>query len=140
MNTDPNTPDPTIEHPNRARARRLRAAALVAVLALLAPLSACGGSATGNEGAVNDDGSVDLSKVTLTVGDQKGGSQALLTASGSLDKLPYKIKWKTFTSGPPLLEALNAGSIDIGGVGNTPPLFAAAGKKKIEVVSGAQMG
>ena len=54
--------------------------------------------------------------------------------------MPYKIKWKSFTSGPPLLEALNAGAIDIGGVGNTPPLFAAAGKSKIEVVSGATMG
>ena len=35
-----------------------------------------------------------------------------------------------FTSGPPLLEALNAGAIDIGGVGNTPPLFAAAGEEQ----------
>ncbi len=57
-----------------------------------------------------------------------------------LDDVPYKIQWKSFTSGPPLLEALNAGAIDIGGVGNTPPLFAAAGKSKIEVVSGATMG
>jgi sulfonate transport system substrate-binding protein len=111
----------------------------VVAIAAASSLSGCGAESA-NAAAVRDDGSVDLSKVTLTVGDQKGGSQALLTASGSLDKLPYKIKWKTFTSGPPLLEALNAGSIDIGGVGNTPPLFAAAGKKKIEVVSGAQMG
>ncbi len=36
-------------------------------------LAACGSS---NEAAVRDDGSVDLSKVTLVVGDQKGGSQA----------------------------------------------------------------
>jgi sulfonate transport system substrate-binding protein len=104
-----------------------------------ASLTACG-SKTGNEQAVRDDGSVDLSKVTLTVGDQKGGSQALLKSAGALDNLPYKIKWKTFTSGPPLLEALNAGAIDVGGVGNTPPLFAAAAKSKIEVVSGAKMG
>ena len=86
------------------------------------------------------DGSVDLSKVTLTVGDQKGGSQALLEAAGEDGRTPYKISWKTFTSGPPLLEALNAGAIDLGGVGNTPPLFAAAGKSKLTVVSGATMG
>jgi sulfonate transport system substrate-binding protein len=104
-----------------------------------ASLTACG-SKTGNEAAVLDNGKVDLSKVTLTVGDQKGGSKALLSAAGELDDLPYKIQWKSFTSGPPLLEALNAGAIDVGGVGNTPPLFAAAGKSKIEVVSGATMG
>jgi sulfonate transport system substrate-binding protein len=113
-------------------------AGLVA-LAACASLSGCGGESA-NAQAVRDDGSVDLSKVTLTVGDQKGGSKALLAAAGELEDLPYKIKWKTFTSGPPLLEALNAGAIDVGGVGNTPPLFAAAGKSKIEVVSGAQMG
>ena len=45
----------------------------------------------GNEEAVRDDGSIDFSKVTLSVGDQKGGSKALLQAAGDLDKLPYKI-------------------------------------------------
>jgi sulfonate transport system substrate-binding protein len=122
-------------------ARPLVGTLLGTVVAIVAAssLSGCGADSA-NAAAVRDDGSVDLSKVTLTVGDQKGGSQALLQAAGALDQIPYKIKWKTFTSGPPLLEALNAGSIDIGGVGNTPPLFAAAGKKKIEVVSGARMG
>ena len=102
-------------------------------------LAACS-SASGNEAAVRDDGTVDLSKVTLTVGDQKGGSQALLKAAGAIGKTPYTVQWKSFTSGPPLLEALNAGAIDLGGVGNTPPLFAAAAKSKLEVVSGATMG
>jgi sulfonate transport system substrate-binding protein len=78
--------------------------------------------------------------VTLEVGDQKGGSQALLKAAGEIGRTPYKIDWKSFTSGPPLLEALNAGAIDLGGVGNTPPLFAAAAKSNLEVVSGATMG
>jgi sulfonate transport system substrate-binding protein len=105
----------------------------------VAALTGCS-PASGNQDAVRKDGSVDLSKVTLTVGDQKGGSQALLKAAGEDGRTPYKIEWKSFTSGPPLLEALNAGAIDLGGVGNTPPLFAAAAKSKIEVVSGATMG
>jgi sulfonate transport system substrate-binding protein len=122
--------------------RPLASALAGTVMAVVAAtsLSGCGGADSANAAAVRDDGSVDLSKVTLTVGDQKGGSKALLAAAGDLDKLPYKVKWKSFTSGPPLLEALNAGAIDIGGVGNTPPLFAAAAKSKIEVVSGATMG
>jgi sulfonate transport system substrate-binding protein len=112
--------------------------AAVAAGAIL--LSSCGGDATGNESAVNKDGSVDLSQVTLIVGDQKGGSQALLKAAGLLDDTEYKIEWKEFTSGPPLLEALNAGSIHVGGVGNTPPLFAAAAKGDFKVVQAATYG
>ena len=106
----------------------------------LAAAAGCASAAADNSDAVREDGSVDLSKVTITVGDQKGGSKALLQASGALDELPYKVKWKEFTSGPPLMEALNAGSIDIGGVGNTrrcsPPRLTA----KIVVVAGDTMG
>lgn len=79
------------------------------------------------------------STVTLKVGDQKGGAKSYLAAAGLLDNLPYKIAWSTFTSGPPELEAASAGAIDIGAVGNTPPIFAAAANAKIAVVS-AQIG
>jgi sulfonate transport system substrate-binding protein len=122
------------------RTTRKRLTGAVVGLIGLAALGACSSASGQNADAVRDDGSVDLSKVTLTVGDQKGGSKALLKASGQLDQLPYKVKWKEFTSGPPLLEALNAGAIDIGGVGNTPPLFAAAAKSNLVVVSGDTMG
>ncbi|MGH3333478.1 MAG: ABC transporter substrate-binding protein [Nocardioidaceae bacterium] len=117
-----------------------RLAGLTAGLTALAALNACSSANGENAEAVRDDGTVDLSKVTLTVGDQKGGSKALLQASGQLDKLPYEVEWKEFTSGPPLLEALNAGAIDIGGVGNTPPLFAAAASSDLTMVSGDTMG
>ena len=109
-------------------------------LLALTTLGACSSASGQNADAVRDDGTVDLSKVTLTVGDQKGGSKALLQASGQLDELPYEVEWKEFTSGPPLLEALNAGAIDIGGVGNTPPLFAAAASSELTVVAGDTMG
>jgi sulfonate transport system substrate-binding protein len=111
----------------------------LSALALTAT-AGCASAAADNSSAVRDDGSVDLSKVTITVGDQKGGSKALLEASGAIDELPYKVKWKEFTSGPPLLEALNAGAIDVGAVGNTPPLFAAASNSKLVVVAGDTMG
>jgi sulfonate transport system substrate-binding protein len=76
-----------------------------------------------------------LTGLTLRVGDQKAGLQALLKAAGELDNVPYKIAWSTFTAGPPLLEAVNAGAVDIGGVGNTPPIFSAAAGGKIAIVS-----
>ena len=117
------------------RGTRARATGLAATLAAAAlALTGCGGAATGNEAAVKDDGSVDLSQVTLLVGDQRGTSaQALLHAAG-LDDTDYRIKWEEFTSGPPLLEALNAGSVHVGMVGNTPPIFAAAAKGRFKMV------
>ena len=113
--------------------RRL-AAVPAALMALALVLAGCGGDKTGNEDAVGSDGKVDLSQVTLIVGDQKGTSaQDLLDAAG-LEDTPYKIEWKEFTSGPPMLEALNSNAIHVGQVGNTPPIFAAAAGGEFKVV------
>lgn len=112
---------------------RVPAAALALTL-VSGLLAGCGGSASGDDKAVRADGSVDLSKVTLRVGDQKSGAQPLLQAAGQLDGVPYKISWSEFTSGPPMLEAINAGAVDLGGVGNSPPVFAAAAKSDIRIV------
>ncbi|MET9831357.1 ABC transporter substrate-binding protein [Streptomyces sp. NPDC006385] len=109
--------------------RRLVPAALLLPFALL--VTACGGNSAA-ETSTDTDGQGSL---TLDVGDQKGGSEAVLRAAGELKNLDYKIKWSTFSSGPPLLEAVNAGAVDIGGVGNTPPVFAAGAGSKITVVA-----
>lgn len=77
----------------------------------------------------------ELSGVVLQVGDQKGGTEALLRAAGALDNLPYRITFSTFTSGPPQIEALTAGKIDFAVTGNTPPVFGAAANSKTRVVS-----
>jgi sulfonate transport system substrate-binding protein len=77
----------------------------------------------------------ELSGVTLQVGDQKGGTEALLRAANVLDNLPYKIAFSTFTSGPPQIEALTAGKIDFAITGNTPPVFGAAANSKTRVVA-----
>jgi sulfonate transport system substrate-binding protein len=116
--------------------RPLRALGMTGATATLALTAVACGSATAepNADAVRENGSVDLSKVTLRVGDQKGGSHALLTAAGGLNDTPYKVRWSEFTSGPALLEAVNSGAVDIGGVGNTPPLFAAAAGSDITAV------
>jgi sulfonate transport system substrate-binding protein len=108
---------------------------LLPLLGALVLLAGCGGTDGADNTAIRKDGSVDLSKVTLRVGDQKAGSQALLQAAGGLAGVKYRITWSQFTSGPPLLEAANAGAIDLGAVGNTPPIFAAAAGSKIKIVA-----
>jgi sulfonate transport system substrate-binding protein len=64
-------------------------------------------------------------QTTLRVGDQKGNSQAVMEAAGVLKDVPYKIEWKEFPAAAPLLEALSAGAIEIGLVGDAPFTFAA---------------
>lgn len=76
-----------------------------------------------------------LKGVTLRIGGQTDGLASLLVASGALKGKAYKIKYSTFSSGPPLLEALQANKIDIGGVGNTPIVFAAAKRSNFRVVA-----
>ncbi|MFF2847960.1 ABC transporter substrate-binding protein [Streptomyces sp. NPDC058001] len=115
---------------------RRTAPLLLLPLALL--LAACSGISSADSssgGAGGGDGTDGKGSVTLNVGDQKGGSESVLRAAGELEDLDYKIRWSTFTSGPPLLEAVNAKAVDIGAVGNTPPVFAAGAGSKITVVA-----
>ncbi|MFG2074839.1 ABC transporter substrate-binding protein [Nonomuraea maritima] len=117
--------------------KAIRAAALAV---LLAAATACG-AATGATTGATTGGPADGGQVTLRVGDQKGtGLQALLEASGELKDVPYTVTWSQFTSGPPVLEAVNAGSVDIGAVGNAPPVFAAAAGSKITIVGASERG
>lgn len=46
-----------------------------------------------------------------------------------------KLSWVEFQFGPPLLEALGAGAIDLGSVGDTPPIFAQAGQAHLVYVA-----
>jgi len=67
----------------------------------------------------------------LRIGYQKGGGLlAVLKAQGTLEQAlsaqGYQVSWREFQAGPQLLEALNAGSIDVGYTGSPPPIFAQA--------------
>ncbi len=96
--------------------------------------SSTGAAATASS-SPSSSSSANLSSVTLNVGDQKGtGAEAVLTAAGLLNTLPFKVSWSDFTSGPPMLEAMASGSVDIGGVGDAPPAFAASGGEAVEIV------
>jgi sulfonate transport system substrate-binding protein len=106
------------------------------VLAAACSSSASTSGASASSSGTASTSTASLANVTLHVGDQAGsGSQSLLTAAGLISKLPFKVDWSDFTSGPPMLQAMGSGSIDIGAVGDAPPIFAAAGGEKIAVVS-----
>jgi sulfonate transport system substrate-binding protein len=75
----------------------------------------------------------------LRIGFQKSASLLTLQKSqGSLEKrlapLGVSVKWVEFPAGPQLLEGLNVGAVDVGFVGEAPPIFAqAAGAKFVYI-------
>jgi sulfonate transport system substrate-binding protein len=76
-----------------------------------------------------------VAQETLRVGDQKGNAQAVMEAAGVLKDVPYKIEWKEFAAAAPLLEALGAGAIDMGLVGDAPFTFAAAANVPVKAIT-----
>jgi sulfonate transport system substrate-binding protein len=75
----------------------------------------------------------------VRIGYQKYGKLVLLKSRGTLEPrlkaLGYDVKWTEFQFGPPLLEAINVGSIDFGNTGETPPVFAQAAGAPIRYVA-----
>ncbi|KGM31982.1 ABC transporter substrate-binding protein [Inquilinus limosus MP06] len=57
-------------------------------------------------------------ETALQVGDQLFGNRSVVEVSGQADNLPYRIDWKQFPAAQPLLEALNAGALDVGMMGD----------------------
>ena len=92
---------------------------------LLAAVPAC---AAGSLLAAGN--SAQAAEKIIHIGYQKYGTLLLLKAAGTLDRimapLGFTVSWSEFLSGPPLLEALNAGAISFGITGETPPVFAQA--------------
>jgi sulfonate transport system substrate-binding protein len=76
--------------------------------------------------------------VTLRVGDQKGGNRSLLEISGYAKDLPYRIEWSEFPAAAPILEALNAGALDVGYTGDLSFLTVYAAGAPIKAIGGTR--
>lgn len=76
----------------------------------------------------------------VRIGHQKFDPLTLVKARGGLEErlkpLGVSVKWTEFQAGPPLLEALNANSIDLGRTGDTPPVFAQAANSPLVYIGG----
>ena len=101
---------------------------LIAVLTAAVLLVGCGASGEGG------------GQTVLKVGSQRGGTKAILVASGALEGAPYKIEWSEFPAAQPLLEAVGAGAVDLGEAGDAPFLFAYASGAKIKAVQAGKSG
>ncbi|MEU3663642.1 ABC transporter substrate-binding protein [Streptomyces sp. NPDC032940] len=110
--------------------------AATAAVALLVPLTACGGSAS-----ADGDGST----VTVTVGYQSRTintvtAGTLLRSLGYFEKqlaslgdgVTYKVDWQDYATGAPITAQMTAGKIDIGSMGDFPLLINAARGKQLD--------
>ncbi|UGY17440.1 sulfonate ABC transporter substrate-binding protein [Bradyrhizobium septentrionale] len=66
----------------------------------------------------------------IRIGYQKNGVLVITRQREALENhfkpQSISVKWVEFSSGPPMMEAMNVGSVDYGAVGDSPPIFAQA--------------
>jgi sulfonate transport system substrate-binding protein len=76
----------------------------------------------------------------IRIGYQKNGVLVIARQQAALEKhfapQGIAVKWVEFSSGPPMLEAMNVGSVDYGAVGDSPPIFAQAAGAAIVYAAG----
>ncbi|MET0410194.1 MAG: aliphatic sulfonate ABC transporter substrate-binding protein [Polyangiaceae bacterium] len=78
----------------------------------------------------------------LRIGYQKSSSLLLAKLDGQLDKAfrerGVTIEWREFTSGPPLLQGISSAALDVGEVGDAPPVFAQAAGAPLKYIAFAK--
>lgn len=76
----------------------------------------------------------------IRVGYQKNGLLVIARQRAVLENhfrpQGIDVKWLEFSSGPPMVEAMNVGGIDYGAVGDSPPIFAQAAGAAIVYAAG----
>jgi sulfonate transport system substrate-binding protein len=81
----------------------------------------------------------------VRIGTQKGGFffpavRQRRTVEEAFKPLGVDVQWVEFQFGPPLLEAINVGSVDFGYVGDAPPIFAQAANARIRYAAAVKQG
>lgn len=112
-----------------------RSVTATAALALVASLTACGSGGDSAALTAAKKKHPDWAKLSFTIGEQSDGIVGLAEKSGAFDDAPYKIKFAKFDFGPPLVQAAGSGQIDLGNVGNVPPISGAAKDQGFKIIA-----
>ncbi|KAF3884920.1 MULTISPECIES: sulfonate ABC transporter substrate-binding protein [Nostocales] len=102
------------------------------------PLTGCSSPSRSNTQPQQTKGNSKLK--VINIGHQNGTPGLnLLKARKNLEQRfiseGIAVKWIEFQGGPPMMEAMAANSVDIGNVGNLPPIFAQVGNNPIVYVA-----
>ncbi|MDT5241071.1 MAG: sulfonate transport system substrate-binding protein, partial [Mycobacterium sp.] len=123
--------------------KSFRLAGAAVLLTVASVLAACGSSSETPDaspgplsGSPGSDSHPEWSQYTFTIGDNGGdGSEELAKITGVFDAAPYKVKFARFDYGPPLVQAAATGDIDLGSVGDVPPITGAAKQFGFKIVA-----
>ncbi|QLE57303.1 ABC transporter substrate-binding protein [Nostoc sp. TCL26-01] len=90
--------------------------------------------------AANSTSSLEIKTKVLRMGYQSAGDlvRNRKVLEKRLDPLGIKVEWLQFAQGPQLMEGMAARRVDIGSVGETPPIFAQVAGSNIVYVVGTQ--
>jgi sulfonate transport system substrate-binding protein len=99
-------------------------------IALLLAVSAALAGCTGDPGTPDDVGAT-----VLRIGQIQTNLKPLLEAAGQLGDLGYTISWSSFPVGPPLIEAEDAGAVDLAYTADTQPILAQAAGVGVHIVA-----
>ena len=84
--------------------------------------------------------SAEASVKEIRIGYQKNGVLVITRQQAALEKhftpQGIEVKWIEFSSGPPMMEAMNVGGVHYGAVGDSPPVFAQAAGAAIVYAAG----
>lgn len=72
----------------------------------------------------------------LRVGEQLKNLSTVLTLGHQDSNIPYQVQYSEFVGGPPMLQAFEGGSLDVGFIQSTPLIFAQAAGQHIAAVAG----
>lgn len=91
-------------------------------------------------GAVSRRASAQASVKEIRIGYQKNGVLVIARQQAVLEQhfaaQGIGVKWVEFSSGPPMMEAMNVGAVDYGAVGDSPPVFAQSAGANIVYAAG----
>ncbi|HEY9800290.1 MAG TPA: aliphatic sulfonate ABC transporter substrate-binding protein [Leptolyngbyaceae cyanobacterium] len=92
------------------------------------------------QNVVNSGGSLGIKAKVLRMGYQSAGDlvRNRQVLEKRLEPLGIKVEWAQFVQGPQLMEGMAAGKVDVGSVGETPPIFAQVAGSTLVYVVGTQ--
>jgi sulfonate transport system substrate-binding protein len=113
---------------------------LIAVVAIGLLAAACSSGAASSAPTTTAQGSVTTSSIpagaVLRVGEQLSNLKTVLAISGEGKNLPYQVDYSEFVGGPPMLQAFEGGSLDVGYIASTPLIYAQAAGQQLTAVAG----
>jgi sulfonate transport system substrate-binding protein len=122
--------------------RRLRSTSWVwpSVLAAVLVVSLAGWAGAGAALPASRSGSRASASIppgtVLRVGEQLKNLSLVLSLGHEDQDFPYQVQYSEFVGGPPMLQAFEGGSLDIGFIASTPLIFAQAAGQHVTAIAG----